>query len=99
MNGRSGEVYNIGGGQELTNLEITHMILGAMGADDTCIEYVEDRKGHDLRYSVDWSKIKNELGYKPQVKFVDGLKETIDWYRNNQNWWRPLKLKEMKKNS
>jgi dTDP-glucose 4,6-dehydratase len=91
MKGKSGEVYNIGGGRELTNLEITHLILDAMGADESSIEYVEDRKGHDLRYSVDWSKINRELGYEPQVKFEDGLKDTIEWYRNNRAWWEPLK--------
>ena len=91
MNGRSGEVYNIGGGRELTNNEITTLILGAMGADESSIEYVEDRKGHDLRYSVDWTKIYRELGYEPQVKFEDGLMETIQWYRDNEAWWKPLK--------
>jgi len=91
MKGKSGEVYNIGGGRELTNLEITHMILEAMGADESSIEYVEDRKGHDLRYSVDWTKINRELGYEPQVKFEDGLRDTIEWYRNNRAWWEPLK--------
>ena len=91
MNGRSGEVYNIGGGRELTNNEITSLILEAMGADESSIEYVEDRKGHDLRYSVDWTKINRELGYEPQVKFEDGLKETIQWYRDNETWWKPLK--------
>ncbi len=91
MNGRSGEVYNIGGGRELTNNEITSLILNAMGADESSIEYVEDRKGHDLRYSVDWTKINRELGYEPQVEFEDGLRETIQWYRNNEVWWKPLK--------
>jgi dTDP-glucose 4,6-dehydratase len=91
MNGRSGEVYNIGGGRELTNNEITSLILDAMGADDSSIEYVEDRKGHDLRYSVDWTKINRELGYEPQVRFEDGLRETIQWYRENEAWWKPLK--------
>jgi dTDP-glucose 4,6-dehydratase len=91
MNGRPGEVYNIGGGRELTNNEITSLILEAMGADDSSIEYVEDRKGHDLRYSVDWTKINRELGYEPQVKFEDGLRETIQWYRDNEAWWKPLK--------
>ncbi len=91
MNGRSGEVYNIGGGRELTNNEITSLILKDMGADESCIEYVEDRKGHDLRYSVDWTKINRELGYEPQVKFEDGLRETIQWYRDNEAWWKPLK--------
>ena len=91
MNGRSGEVYNIGGGRELTNLKITHLILEAMGADESSIEYVQDRKGHDLRYSVDWTKINREFGYEPQVKFEDGLRDTIEWYRNNRAWWEPLK--------
>ncbi len=91
MNGRSGEVYNIGGGRELTNNEITSLILDGMGVDDSSIEYVEDRKGHDLRYSVDWTKINRELGYEPKVKFEDGLKETIQWYRDNEAWWKPLK--------
>jgi dTDP-glucose 4,6-dehydratase len=90
-NGRSGEVYNIGGGSELTNNEITSLIIEAMGADESSIEYVEDRKGHDLRYSVDWTKINRELGYEPQVKFEDGLRETIQWYRDNEAWWKPLK--------
>jgi dTDP-glucose 4,6-dehydratase len=91
MSGRTGEVYNIGGGRELTNNEITTLILDAMGADETSIEYVEDRKGHDLRYSVDWTKINQELGYEPQVLFEDGLNETIQWYRDNEAWWKPLK--------
>jgi dTDP-glucose 4,6-dehydratase len=91
MNGLSGEVYNIGGGRELTNNEITSLILDAMGAEDSSIEYVEDRKGHDLRYSVDWTKINKELGYEPQVKFEDGLRATIQWYRENEAWWKPLK--------
>ena len=91
MGGRPGEVYNIGGGRELTNNEITTLILHAMGADESSIEYVEDRKGHDLRYSVDWTKINRELGYEPKVKFEDGLKESIQWYRDNEAWWKPLK--------
>jgi dTDP-glucose 4,6-dehydratase len=91
INGKSGEVYNIGGGRELTNNEITSLILEAMGANESSIEYVEDRKGHDLRYSVDWTKINRELGYEPKVKFEDGLRETIAWYRDNEAWWKPLK--------
>lgn len=91
MKGKSGEVYNIGGGRELNNLKITELILEAMGMDESSIEYVEDRKGHDLRYSVDWTKIKRELGYEPQVSFEDGLRETIKWYQENEAWWKPLK--------
>ncbi len=91
MMGKAGEVYNIGGGRELTNLEITRMILNEMGADESFVEYVEDRKGHDLRYSVDWTKIHKELSYEPQIKFEDGLRSTIQWYRDNELWWKPLK--------
>jgi len=91
MKGLAGEIYNIGGGRELTNNLITKLILEAMGSDESSIEYVKDRKGHDFRYSVDWTKIHRELGYKPQIKFEDGLQETIQWYRNNIAWWKPLK--------
>jgi dTDP-glucose 4,6-dehydratase len=89
--GRAGEIYNIGGGTELTNEELTARLLELCGADESMIEPVADRLGHDRRYSVDWSKIKNELGYSPQVNFDDGLKSTVEWYRDNEAWWRPLK--------
>ena len=88
VKGRSGEVYNIGGGTELTNIELTHKILKAMNVGEDFIQPVEDRKGHDLRYSVDISKISKELGYKPEVDFDKGLQETINWYKNNESWWR-----------
>jgi len=89
--GKSGEVYNIGGGTELTNLELTHKILQAMNVGEEFIQPVEDRKGHDLRYSVDITKISNELGYRPQVNFDQGLLETINWYKNNESWWKKHK--------
>ena len=89
--GKSGNVYNIGGGRELTNRELTEVILSKMGRDESSIEYVQDRLGHDLRYSVSHEKISKELGYEPQVKFEEGIEETIDWYRRNESWWRPLK--------
>jgi dTDP-glucose 4,6-dehydratase len=89
--GKAGEIYNIGGGSELNNLELTEKILEIMGKSQESIEYVEDRKGHDLRYSVDITKISNELGYAPQVDWEVGLKETINWYQENEAWWRPLK--------
>jgi dTDP-glucose 4,6-dehydratase len=89
--GKSGEVYNIGGGTELTNVELTHKILAAMGVGEEFIQQVEDRKGHDLRYSVDITKINTELGYSPQVNFEEGLEKTINWYRNNEAWWRKHK--------
>jgi dTDP-glucose 4,6-dehydratase len=89
--GKSGNVYNIGGGRELSNLQITKLILDLMDESNSYIEYVTDRKGHDFRYSVSWSKIQKELGYKPLVQFEIGLKETIDWYKANIDWWKPLK--------
>ena len=89
--GRAGEVYNIGGGTELTNVELTHKILKAMGVGKEFIQPVEDRKGHDLRYSVDISKINKELGYSPQVSFEEGLEQTINWYKNNEVWWKKHK--------
>ena len=91
IDGKAGETYNVGGGRELTNLEITQMILNYMGKSETFIQYVGDRKGHDFRYSVDWTKSKNELNYEPKVKFEDGLLRTIEWYQENQHWWKPLK--------
>ena len=89
--GRAGEIYNIGGGTELTNLELTYKILEVMGVGEEVIERVEDRKGHDLRYSVDISKISSELGYSPEVNFDEGLKATANWYKENQNWWKKHK--------
>ena len=92
--GRSGEIYNIGGGTELTNIEMTEKILSAMGANwDTSVVNVEDRKGHDLRYCVDCTKAQEELGYSPKISFDQGLLETIKWYKDNESWWRPLKSK------
>jgi dTDP-glucose 4,6-dehydratase len=89
--GRDGEVYNIGGGTELTNRDLTHRLLAAVGAGEDMIDSVADRKGHDRRYSVDWSKIAGELGYRPQVGFDEGLAATVAWYRDHRGWWEPLK--------
>jgi dTDP-glucose 4,6-dehydratase len=91
LNGIAGQIYNIGGGTELTNIQVAKLILRILGKDEKLIEYVEDRKGHDFRYSIDCSKIQNELGYKSQTLFEDGLLNTINWYTANQNWWRPLR--------
>lgn len=91
--GRAGHVYNIGGGVELTNKELTGLLLDAAGADWDMVEPVEDRKGHDLRYSLDITKIGEELGYAPQVGFEEGLASTIAWYREHRDWWEPLKAK------
>ena len=89
--GRAGEIYNIGGGMGLTNVEITRSLLELCGADESMIEPVEDRLGHDRRYCVDWTKIRDELGYRPEVDFDEGLARTVKWYRENESWWRPLK--------
>jgi len=89
--GRPGEVYNIGGGTELSNAELTHLLLDAVGADASRIEHVPDRKGHDRRYSVDWRKIADELGYAPRTPFTEGLAATVAWYADNRAWWEPLK--------
>jgi len=89
--GRDGEVYNIGGGAELTNQELTGLLLEATGSGWDRVENVEDRPGHDLRYSVDISKISAELGYSPKIPFSEGLADTVDWYRENRDWWEPLR--------
>ncbi|MFG3345348.1 dTDP-glucose 4,6-dehydratase [Streptomyces sp. NPDC048018] len=91
--GRAGEVYHIGGGTEVTNKELTGMLLDACGAGWDMVEHVEDRKGHDLRYSLSIAKIQEELGYRPLVTFEEGLASTVQWYRDNRSWWEPLKAK------
>ncbi|MDQ1712532.1 MAG: dTDP-glucose 4,6-dehydratase [Frankiaceae bacterium] len=90
--GAPGEVYNIGGGVELTNKELTQRLLDACGATWDSVDYVEDRKGHDRRYAIDDTKLRG-LGYAPRTTFDDGLARTVRWYRDNEAWWRPLKEK------
>ena len=92
--GKIGEVYNIGGHNEKTNMEITHLILAAMGKDDSSIKYVEDRLGHDRRYAISNDKITSELGWKPSITFEEGIKLTIDWYLNNQDWMKAIEAKK-----
>ncbi|WP_269858689.1 dTDP-glucose 4,6-dehydratase [Streptomyces sp. RPT161] len=87
--GRPGEVYNIGGGNELTNRELTDLLLAACDAGWEMVSHVADRKGHDLRYAVDCSKVCGELGYRPRHDFRDGLAATVSWYRDNRDWWAP----------
>ena len=89
--GRGGEVYNIGGGTELTNSELTGRLLAATGTGWDRVERVPDRLGHDRRYSVDWSKIHRELGYTPAHSLEDGLADTVEWYTTHRDWWEPLK--------
>lgn len=93
VNGKPGEAYNIGGGEEMSNLELTSIILKEFGLGEEKIKYINDRRGHDFRYSVDWSKAQMELGYHPEVDFRKGIVDTVDWYKNNQTWWKPLRYK------
>ncbi|HRZ95824.1 MAG TPA: dTDP-glucose 4,6-dehydratase [Candidatus Moranbacteria bacterium] len=95
--GKIGETYCIGGNCEKTNKELTYAILELMGKGEEMIEFVKDRAGHDRRYAIDFSKIKNELGWKPEVSFEDGLKMTIEWYKNNESWWKKIKSGEYQK--
>jgi dTDP-glucose 4,6-dehydratase len=85
--GESGQIYNIGSSFELSNLEITNLILEAFNRGEESIEYVSDRPGHDYRYSLDYSKAKSKLGYSPKIDFVNGLRKTVEWYLENQTWW------------
>lgn len=88
--GRVGEVYNIGGHNEMRNIDIVKLILKELGKPESLITFVTDRKGHDLRYAIDPTKIHNELGWLPETKFADGIKKTIKWYLENQSWWEPI---------
>jgi dTDP-glucose 4,6-dehydratase len=88
--GSVGEIYNIGGGNEKTNIEITEKILKLLKKDESSIEYVPDRPGHDFRYSLDCTKLR-KMGWKPHYSFEEGLKDTVEWYVRNEGWWRPLR--------
>ncbi|MBQ8536863.1 MAG: dTDP-glucose 4,6-dehydratase [Clostridia bacterium] len=88
--GRQGEIYNVGGHNERTNLEVVKTILKELGKPESLITYVTDRPGHDMRYAIDPTKIHNELGWLPQTKFDDGIKKTIQWYLDNRSWWEHI---------
>lgn len=90
LRGRSGDIYNIGGGNEISNLELTNRLLKVLGKGQEKITYVSDRLGHDLRYSLDSSRIQNELGVYPEVHFPEGLESTVNWYLHNDAWWKVL---------
>lgn len=90
QNGTIGEIYNIGGHNEKTNIDVVKIIIKALGKSEDLITYVTDRKGHDMRYAIDPSKINKELGWLPTTKFEDGIKSTIDWYLNNIAWWEQI---------
>jgi dTDP-glucose 4,6-dehydratase len=89
--GTIGEIYNIGGGTEMSNIDVAKLLCKQLNKNDTFIQFVEDRKGHDFRYSVDYKKISSECGYAPTKNFHESIQETIDWYRKNKAWWSPLK--------
>jgi dTDP-glucose 4,6-dehydratase len=89
--GRAGEAYNIGGGEEATNREITDLVLRHTGADESLVRRVDDRPGHDRRYSLDTTKIRSELGWEPQVRLAEGFPRTAAWYADNRDWWEPIK--------
>jgi len=88
--GKIGEVYNVGGHNEKSNIDIVKTILKLLGKSEDLITFVEDRKGHDMRYAIDPTKIHNDLGWLPETKFEDGIKKTIDWYLNNKKWWKDI---------
>ncbi len=90
--GKSGEIYNIGSGNEKDNLTLANLILRSFGKDRSFIQFVNDRPGHDLRYSLNSNKLRR-LGWKPKMSFKEALRETIDWYKNNQSWWKDIKEK------
>ncbi|MFI5621785.1 dTDP-glucose 4,6-dehydratase [Streptomyces sp. NPDC051567] len=89
--GEAGEIYNVGGGEELTNLDVTARLLDLCGADPSVVRRVADRKGHDLRYSLDGTKLRDTLGFTPRIGFAQGLAETVEWYRAHPRWWRTAK--------
>lgn len=90
--GRTGEVYNVGGHNEMRNIDIVRLICRELGKPESLITYVEDRKGHDLRYAVDPEKIRRELGWAPETAFQDGIKQTIRWYLDNRGWWESTSI-------
>jgi dTDP-glucose 4,6-dehydratase len=91
--GCAGEIYNIGGGTEMTNRDLTTQLLSIFGVGEERIRWVDDRLGHDRRYSVDWGKINKQLGYTPKHSLKDALPSLVQWYQTNEQWWRPLKKK------
>ena len=88
--GRAGEVYNVGGHNEMKNIDIVKLICKALGKPESLIHHVTDRKGHDRRYAIDPTKIQEELGWLPETKFADGIKKTIQWYLDHEDWWQPI---------
>ena len=94
LKGRAGEAYNAGGPDEMENIDVVKRILALTGRDESLIAYVTDRPGHDRRYSLSSEKLRSELGWEPEVRFEDGLGRTVDWYRDNEWWWEPIRSGE-----
>ncbi len=94
LKGRAGEAYNVGGPDECENIEVVQRVIGLTGAEQSLIEYVSDRPGHDRRYSLSSEKLKTELGWEAQVHFAEGLEQTVEWYRENEQWWGPIRSGE-----
>ena len=92
--GRAGEIYNIGGGHEVENIEIANLIVELTGAAPELLQHVDDRAGHDRRYSLDCTKAKNELAWEPAMRFAEGMAQTVAWYRDNRAWWESIKSGE-----
>ena len=88
--GRVGQVYNVGGHNKMKNIDIVKLICKKLNKPESLITYVTDRKGHDMRYAIDSTKIQNKLGWLPEIKFEDGIKKTIEWYLNNRKWWETI---------
>jgi dTDP-glucose 4,6-dehydratase len=95
--GKVGETYVVGGlTEDINNLDVAKEVLKAFGKGEESIKFVEDRPGHDRRYAIDWSKINSDLGWKPEHNFKEWLTETIEWYKRNESWWKPLKAESEK---
>ncbi len=92
--GKAGEVYNVGGPDECENIEVVKRVIELTGGDESLIEYIQDRPGHDRRYSLSSAKLKEELGWEAQVHFAEGLEKTVNWYRENEAWWEPIRSGE-----
>jgi dTDP-glucose 4,6-dehydratase len=94
LRGRPGEAYNVGGPDECQNMEVVRRVLDLTGRDESLIEHVRDRPGHDRRYSLASEKIRSELGWEPRVRLTEGLERTVEWYRHNEWWWAPIRSGE-----
>ena len=95
-NAKVGEVYNVGGHNEKANIDVVKTIIKAVGKDESLITYVKDRPGHDMRYAIDPSKIKKDLGWYPETPFEEGIQKTITWYLDNKEWWQKILSGEYK---